>query len=254
MNAQYLKLTVEDRVATVLINRPEKGNSMSPQMLTEIGDMFIHLDSRQDVTVIVFTGGEKFFCAGFDLDIIRNLAVDSNRDFVALYNRAYRAIRFCSQPVLAAIGGPAVAGGFDLTQMCDVRYASERARFSQREVVISLIPVLDPLWRIIGLGNALEWALTGRMIDAHEAHRVGFVSRIVPEGRVVQEVSVIAREMASLERACLVETKKLGQYVTNNTVDGSLKMHEWLFRSYIGSDENKTRIDSLLDSIRSKKK
>ncbi len=253
MNLKYLVLTVEDGVATVLINHPDKGNSMSPDVLREMGDLFEHLSAREDVTVVILTGGEKIFCAGFDLDEIQGIDLAGNADFVALYNRTYRSIRFCSQPVLAAIGGAAVAGGFDLTQMCDMRYASERARFSQREVIISLIPVLDPLWRIIGYGNALDWALTGRMIDVQEAQRVGFVTRIYPEGTVVREVTAIAREMASLDRRCLVETKRLSHIVANNNVDGSLKTHEWLFRSYIGSDDNKARIEALLKTVRDKR-
>src|SRR5450759_3343217 len=118
------------------------------------------------------------FSAGFDLDFIKTIKKETNEEFTALFHRAYRAIMFCTQPVIAAVGGPAIAGGFDLTLMCDIRYASERAKFGQREVVLSLNPLLDPLWRIIGMGAAKELALTGRIIDAAEAFRLGYVSRV----------------------------------------------------------------------------
>lgn len=254
MELQYLKLTADQAIATVMIHRPDKGNSLSPEVLREIGDVFLDLNGRQDISVIILTGGEKIFSAGFDLDAVKDIRKDSNEDFVALFHRAYRSIRFCAQPVLAAIGGPAMAGGFDLTQMCDIRYASEKARFGQREVVLSLIPMLDPLFRIIGFGPALEWALTGKDIDVEEAYRLGFVTRIFPPGTVIEEVTAIARKMAANDRTTLVETKRLSIDILHNSLDSSMKSHEWLFRSYVGSDDNRKRIDVILESIRSRSK
>jgi enoyl-CoA hydratase len=254
MELQYLKLTSDQAVATVTIHRPDKGNSLSPEVLREIGDLFLDLSGRKDISVVILTGGEKIFSAGFDLDAVKNIRKDSNEDFVALFHRAYRSIRFCAQPVLAAIGGPAMAGGFDLTQMCDIRYASEKARFGQREVVLSLIPMLDPLFRIIGFGPALEWALTGKDIDVEEAYRLGFVTRIFPQGTVIEEVTAIARKMAANDRTTLVETKRLSIDILHNSLDSSMKSHEWLFRSYVGSDDNRKRIDIILESIRNRSK
>ena len=131
MDLKYLILTIDAGVATVTINRPDKGNSLSPDVLTEIADLFEDLSKREDVTVVVLTGGEKIFSAGFDLDFVKTLRKEDNEKFIDLFWRAYRSIKFCSVPVIAAIGGAAMAGGFDLTQMCDMRYASTRARFSQ---------------------------------------------------------------------------------------------------------------------------
>jgi enoyl-CoA hydratase/carnithine racemase len=254
MEASYLKLDVQREVATVTIDRPEKGNSLSPQVLTEIGDIFTQLSDREDVHVIILTGGERMFSAGFDLDFIKTLNKASNEEFTALFHRAYRSIMFCAQPVIAAVGGPAIAGGFDLTLMCDIRYASERAKFGQREVLLSLNPLLDPLWRIIGLGAARELALTGRIIDAEEAFRLGYVSKIFPEGKVVDEVTEIASTMASYSRDCLTETKLLSIAVLDQSLDTAMKMQEWLFRSFIGSEDNKARIESLQESLKKKRK
>jgi enoyl-CoA hydratase/carnithine racemase len=206
MDARYLIISIADRVAAVTINRPDKGNSLSPEVLGEIAVTFNELSGSKDVNVIVLTGGEKMFSAGFDLDYIKTIEKVANEEFTALFHRAYRSILFCAQPVIAAVGGPAIAGGFDLTLMCDIRYASARAKFGQREVVLSLNPLLDPLWRIIGLGPAKELALTGRIIDAEEAFRLGYVSKIFPEGEVVDAVMEIARTMAEYDRDTLVET------------------------------------------------
>ena len=194
------------------------------------------------------------FSAGFDLDYIKTVKKESNEEFTALFHRAYRSILFCTQPVIAAVGGAAIAGGFDLTLMCDIRYASERAKFGQRELPLSLNPLLDPLWRIIGLGPARELALTGRIFDADEALRLGYVSRIFPVGTVVESVTEIAREMASYDRDCLVETKQLSINVLDQGLDTAMKTQEWLFRSFIGSDDNKARIEALLESLKKRKK
>lgn len=245
MEYQFLLIDVADKVATVTINRPDKGNALSPAVLEEIVSSFTSLAEREDVSVVVFTGGERYFSAGFDLNEIRKLEKISNEAYTALFHRAYRAVLFCPQPVIAAVGGPAIAGGFDLTMMCDIRYASTRAKFGQREVALSLPPILDPLWRIIGLGRAREVALTGRIYDVAEAERMGYVSRVYPEGALLTSVAAIAAEMASYDRTCLVESKKLSNQLLNFDLDSSMRTQEWLFRSYIGSSENHQRIDAL---------
>ncbi len=245
MDMKYLLLVIEDKVATVTINRPDKGNSLSPEVLEEIDAIFTALSRRKDVHVVVFTGGEKYFSAGFDLTRIRQLQKVSNEAYITMFHRAFRAIMFCKQPVICAVGGPAIAGGFDLTMMCDIRYASERARFGQREIELSLTPTMDPLWRIIGLGNAKEVALTGRIYDAGEALRMGYVSRVFPDDKLLEEVGAIARQMATYDRGCMMETKQLTHNLLNSGLDQSMRLQEWLFRSYIGSDDNHERIDAL---------
>jgi enoyl-CoA hydratase/carnithine racemase len=257
MEMKYLLLNVEDKVATVTIHRPDKGNALAPEVLQEVEYIFTELAKRQDVNVIMFTGGEKYFSAGFDLTIIRKLEKVSNEDYTALFHRAYRAILYCDQPVICAVGGPAIAGGFDLTLMCDIRYASERAKFGQREIVLSLTPIMDPLWRIIGLGRAKEVALTGRIYDAYEAEKMGYVTKVFPEGQLLSSVTAIAKEMATYDRTCLKETKQLANHVLDEDLDGAMKVQEWLFRTYIGSEDNHQRIDALqakLAEARAKKK
>jgi len=252
MDAKFLKISVEAKVATVMIDRPEKRNALSPEVLEEIERVFNQLSADETVNVIVLTGGEKYFSAGFDLDYIRTIEKETNDKFCELFHRADRSIMFCRQPVIAAVGGPAIAGGFDLTLMCDIRYASERAKFGQREIVLALTPFIDPLWRIIGLGNAKEVALSGRIYDAQEAMRMGYVSRVFPEGKLLESVMPIAKEMAGYDRKTLVETKALCQRVMNSDLDGSMRVQEWLFRSFIGTDENHKRIDALRESLKKK--
>jgi enoyl-CoA hydratase/carnithine racemase len=245
MDYRHLLLDVAEKVATVTLHRPDKGNALSPEVLQEITALFTSIAAREDVNVAVLTGGERNFSAGFDLNEIRKLEKVSNEAYTALFHRAYRAILFCEQPVIAAVGGAAIAGGFDLTMMCDIRYASTRARFGQREIVLSLTPIMDPLWRIIGLGRAKEVALTGRIYDALEAERMGYVSKVFPEGELLSSVMTIAKEMAACDRVCLAETKRLSNQMLHQDLDSAMRVQEWLFRSYIGSQDNHRRIDAL---------
>lgn len=245
MDYQYLHLSIDQRVATVTIHRPDKGNALAPQVLEELEHVFLSIAKRDDVAVAVLTGGEKYFSAGFDLNEIRKLEKVTNESYTAMFHRTYRAILFCDQPVIGAVGGPAIAGGFDLTMMCDIRYASTRAKFGQREIVLALTPIMDPLWRIIGLGRAKEVTMTGRIYGADEAERMGYVSRVFPEGQLLENVIGIAREMATYDRQCLVETKRLGNQILAQDLDTAMRTQEWLFRTYIGSEENHKRIDEL---------
>lgn len=254
MENKNLSVSEAKQVATVWINRPDKGNSLSPDVLSEIERTFTEISAREDIRVVVFTGGERYFSAGFDLNEIRKLEKDANEEFVALFHRAYRAILFCAQPVICAVGGAAIAGGFDLTMMCDIRYASERAKFGQREIALSLTPIMDPLWRIIGLGRAKEVALTGRIYDAHEAERMGYVSKVFPEGQLLENVDQIAQNMAGFDRTCLKETKQLGNMILDQDLDGAMRIQEWLFRTYIGSGDNHRRIDDLQAELAARRK
>jgi enoyl-CoA hydratase/carnithine racemase len=254
MEQEYLLVSVDAAVATVTIHRPDKGNALAPDVLEEIEGTFIRLAAREDVNVIVLTGGERHFSAGFDLNEIRKLQKVANEAYTALFHRAYRAILFCEQPVIAAVGGPAIAGGFDLTMMCDIRYASTRAKFGQREIALSLTPIMDPLWRIIGLGRAKEVALTGRIYDAQEAERMGYVSKVFPEGQLLDSVATIAREMAGYDRMCLAETKRLSNQILNQDLDTAMRTQEWLFRTYIGSEDNHRRIEALQAKLAAAKK
>jgi enoyl-CoA hydratase/carnithine racemase len=254
MNWKYLLLAVDAKVATVTINRPDKGNALAPQVLDEIAQVFTQMSLRKDVNVVVFTGGEKYFSAGFDLNEIRKLEKVSNEEYISLFHLAYRSIMFCAQPVICAVGGAAIAGGFDLTMMCDIRYASERAKFGQREIVLSLTPIMDPLWRIIGLGRAKEVALTGRIYDAYEAEKMGYVSKVFPEGKLLESVGTIAREMATYDHGCLKETKQIANKVLSEDLAGAMQIQEWLFRSYIGSEDNHRRIYALQAKLAAMKK
>jgi len=249
MNLKHLTITNAKGVKTITISREEKRNALSPEVLVEISEVLGNIENDSVTHVIILTGGEKYFSAGFDLQEIRKLEKISNETYTAMFHRTYRSILFCPLPVICAVGGPAIAGGFDLTMMCDIRYASEKAKFGQREIALSLTPILDPLWRIVGLGRAKELTLTGRIYSAVEAKAMGYVSDVFPENELLQHVTNIAQNMAQFDRQALIETKQLSNQVLSQDLDTSMRMQEWLFRSFIGSEDNHRRIDSLMETL-----
>ena len=248
----HLTITQKENVTVITIDRPDKRNALSPDVLKELTKAFTTIPSDHQTRVIVLTGGEKYFSAGFDLNEIRKLEKRNNENYTALFHETYRSILFCPLPVVCAVGGPAIAGGFDLTMMCDFRYASERAKFGQREIALSLTPILDPLWRIIGLGRAKELTLTGRIYGAQEAKSIGFINEVYANGELLDNVLTVAKNMAMFDRQCLIETKQLSNQLLDQSLDGSMRIQEWLFRSYIGSEDNHERIDSLLETLKNK--
>jgi len=250
MGFRFLRNAVEKRVATIRMHRLEKHNALSPAMLGEIESAFERYGADETVHTIVLTGGEKVFSAGLDLDYIRRIETDDSAHFCRLYHQACRAILFCPVPVIAAVGGAAIAGGFDLTLMCDIRYASAGARFGQREVPLALTPLLDPLWRIIGLGNAREVALTGRIYGADEALRMGYLSRVFPEGQLLKSALSAAFEMAGYDRRTLIETKALSHIVIHSDLDRSMRAQERILRSFIGTEESRRRVEALQKTLK----
>jgi enoyl-CoA hydratase/carnithine racemase len=249
MNLKHLTITNKKGIKTITISREEKRNALSPEVLVEISEVLGNIENDSDTHVIILTGGEKYFSAGFDLQEIRKLEKIRNETYTAMFHRTYRSILFCPLPVICAVGGPAIAGGFDLTMMCDIRYASEKAKFGQREIALSLTPILDPLWRIVGLGRAKELTLTGRIYSAEEAKAMGYVNDVFPENELLQHVTNIAQNMAQFDRQALIETKQLSNQVLSQDLDTSMRMQEWLFRSFIGSEDNHRRIDSLMETL-----
>ena len=137
--------------------------------------------------------------------------------------------------------------------MCDFRYASTKAKFGQREIPLSLTPILDPLWRIIGYSRALEVSFTGRIYDVQEAYAMGFVSKIFETGELLENVNKIAAEVSTYDRKLLVETKQLGQQLLNSSLNDSMKIQEWLFRTFMGSEDNHQRIDKLQNFLKNQK-
>ena len=207
MPALVLVSDPADGVATLTLNRPEKKNALSIAVRDEFTDALDALARDDAVKVVVVTGAGDTFSAGFDLREFDRL--DDEAFAATLWASSDRWHRGCIEfplPMLAAVNGPALAGGLDLAVMCDVRVAADTARFSHPEITFGDV-VYSPLHDIVGGAVARDLCFTGRAVDASEALRLHLVSAVVPAAELLAEAGRFAAQIARAPRDVLVRTK-----------------------------------------------
>jgi len=200
MHGNELLLETSDRVTLVTINRPEMLNAMSDELLRGLLRFFEKVAGDPAVACVILTGaGEKAFVAGADIRAMQPLDVLTARKVAQLGHAVCAAIERCPQPVIAAVNGFALGGGCELALACDLRLAAEHARFGQPEINLGITPGFggsQRLPRLVGKGRALEMILTGEMIDAAEAWRIGLVNRVLPAAELLPEARRLAVKLA----------------------------------------------------------
>jgi 2-(1,2-epoxy-1,2-dihydrophenyl)acetyl-CoA isomerase len=214
----YQQIAVTDGPVTrITLNRPEKLNALTHRMSDELGRAFAEAGEDPDVRAIVVTGAGRGFCAGQDLSEFESAyrageRPDIRQHLEDSYHRLIPQIVGMPKPVIAAVNGVAAGAGMSLAVACDVRLASEDARFLQAFVKIGLIPDSGGTWllpRVIGYARALELSISGDRIDARRALEIGLVNRVVPPERFEAEVEGYAARLAALPTAAIGATKEL---------------------------------------------
>jgi enoyl-CoA hydratase len=194
MDYQFLTCAEQEGIAVITLNRPEKRNALSTPLREEIVCCLEELAAKEAVKVVILTGAGPSFCAGFDLS---EFAGGNKEEIFAQAVAYHRKVHTFPKPLLAAVNGPALAGGMDLAVMCDVRIASETATFGQPQVRMGVAAAYDLLRTILPEAVTRELCLTGRRLDAQEACRLGLVNRVVPGERLMAETLQLAREIAT---------------------------------------------------------
>jgi methylglutaconyl-CoA hydratase len=213
MSFQAIQLVYDSRVVTITLNRPEKRNALSSQLLSEITAALDEIE-RSDALVVVLTGAGKAFCAGMDLDELKSLAANSHAENVEDSRRVARFIRRLydfPKPTIAAVNGAAIAGGTGIATMCDFTLAVPEAKFGYTEVRIGFVPAIVSsilVWQV-GHKIARDLLLTGRIFDAAEAHDLGLVNEVLPIERLMPRARELAVQLMENSPASLKATKKL---------------------------------------------
>jgi enoyl-CoA hydratase len=191
MSYDTLLFDLADGIATVTVNRPDKLNALNAQVITELDDVAGRLEREPDIRAMLLTGaGTKAFVAGADIAELGGQGALDGAARAARGQAMMRRLERSGKPVVAAVNGFALGGGCELAMACHLRLASESARFGQPEVKLGLGPGYGGtvrLARLVGRGRALELLLTGAMIDAQEAWRIGLVNRVVPGEQLLPE-------------------------------------------------------------------
>lgn len=195
------------KIGFVTLNRPEVHNCIDVETSEELIQIWEEIKRDEDILISILTGaGEEAFCSGADLKklipYIRETSEEENR------MRAYQGPGWCGisggykiyKPIIAAINGYCIAGGHELAEFCDIRIAAEHSVFGHQEIKWGLMPGdggCSRLWRIVGLGRALEIILTGKLYDAQEAYRIGFVNHVVPRNGLMTKATEMAEAIAA---------------------------------------------------------
>ena len=201
---QYIRTEIADRIAVLTIDHPPV-NSFNAQVVTELEEAIDELMAEDDVKAVVITGGgTNAFVAGADIPEIKEQFESADEagagEFIERGHRTFLKIETAPKPIIAAINGFCLGGGLELSMACHIRICSDRARLGQPEINLGIIPGwggTQRLPRLVGKGKAIEMILTGDMITAQEAYRIGLVNKVVPGGAVLKEAQGLARKIAS---------------------------------------------------------
>lgn len=240
----HLLVEQDGHVVTVTMNRPDKRNAWSGEMIHGMAEVWDAIDADDDVRVAILTGAGGNFCAGADLTAMsatRSSGDDGFADKVAGANQAFRGMlrsSRLSKPLIAAVEGYALAGGTEILQATDIRVAAETATFGLAEVQRALFPIGGStvrLQRQVSYTRAMEILLTGDRIDAHEAERIGLVGRLVPEGHALatalQVADRIARNGPLAVQAVLRSARETADLPESEALDLELRIGMRVFGS-----------------------
>jgi len=199
MTYSTLLFDVTDGIARITVNRPDKLNALNATVIDELGQAVARVESDDAIRGVLLTGaGPKAFVAGADISELASQGPVDGKARAQAGQLVFRRLERCGKPVVAAVNGFALGGGCELAMACHLRVASEGARFGQPEVKLGLGPGYGGtvrLPRLVGKGRALELLLTGEMIDAAEAWRIGLVNRVVPADRLMAEAESLLRKI-----------------------------------------------------------
>jgi methylglutaconyl-CoA hydratase len=208
-----LTLAYEDRVAVITLNRPEKRNALSFELIADLTAALDEIE-RSRAQVVIITGAGKAFCAGLDLEELRGLLGKTHAENLkdsARMAKIFRRIYDFPRATIAAVNGPAIAGGTGIATMCDFTLAVPEAKFGYTEVKIGFIPAMVSsilVWQV-GHKIARDLLMTARMFDAAEAHRYGLVNEVVEPERLMPRARELAAQLLELSPSSVRLTKKL---------------------------------------------
>jgi enoyl-CoA hydratase len=237
------------KVGIVTLNRPKQLNALNDQLMDELASALKAFDADASIGCIILTGSEKAFAAGADIGAMAQYGFADvyGKDYIT---RNWEQIRNIRKPVIAAVSGFALGGGCELTMMCDFIIAADNAKFGQPEIKLGIIPGAggtQRLPRAVGKAKAMDLALTGRMMDAHEAERAGLVSRVVPYEKLMDEALGAALMICSYgELAVLAAKESINRAFESGLSDGVM-FERRLFHALFATSDQKEGMDAFVN-------
>ena len=207
----FVKLERQGHVALITIDRPEALNALNSQVLTDLDEVLDQVEADEESYVAVLTGAGRSFVAGADIGEMKNFTSSDGKRFGVHGGNVFLKLENLSKPVIAAVNGFALGGGCELCMACDIRLASEKAKFGQPEVDLGITPGFggtQRLPRIVGMSKAMELILTAKVIKADEALRIGLVSAVYPAEELLDKAMELANAICANAQIAVRESKR----------------------------------------------
>ena len=252
MSQSYENILVErrERVAIITINRPEKRNALNIQTRAEGAAALDELAADDSVHVVIFTGaGDKAFIAGADIAEFAERTALTQRE-VMLQRGLFNAVDSFPKPIIAMVNGYCLGGGCEVALACDLRFASESASFGQPEINLGIIPGgggTQRLTRLVGEGKAMEMILSGEIINAQEAYRLGLVNQVVPADQLLTKTMEIANRIAEKSPIAVRLAKEAVKLASRSNLDEGLRREVDLFALCFSSEDKDEGVKAFLE-------
>jgi 2-(1,2-epoxy-1,2-dihydrophenyl)acetyl-CoA isomerase len=258
MEYKDIELIREDGIASIYLNRPNVLNALNETMKEELIRALKETEEDDSIRVMILTGRGRGFCSGADLNrFVEFQESDKDHKKKSRFGSLDlpRAFIQYPKPIIAAINGPSYGFGFTITLTCDIRLASERAKFSCAFVRIGVTPEICSTYflpRLIGYGKAAELIFTARPFDAYEALEIGAVNQVLPHNRLMPEVKKIAKQIASMPPTAVQKSKELLRHGMQSTLDQVIHHEAVVFLDAMKTEEHRLALGKLLSQMKLK--
>ena len=250
MSYETIAVEIADRVATITVNRPDKLNALNDRVIAELGEAIDQVVGDSAVGGIILTGAGRAFVAGADIAELEKHGAVSAKRLAQTGQDVFRRFETSPKPVVAAVNGFALGGGCELAMACHIRIASEFAKFGQPEVKLGLIPGYggtQRLPRLVGRGRALQLLLTGEMIDANEAYRIGLVNRVVPAADLLPSANEMMRAILANAPVAIANVIEVVNRGYDATLEDAMTLEATAFGLLAATDDKREGTRAFLE-------
>ncbi len=246
-----VELREEGPIAIVTINKPKLLNALCTNVLNELKELFEKIKLNKKIKTVIITGaGEKAFVAGADISQMENMTTEQGYRYSTLGQEIFALIENLPQPVIAAVNGYALGGGFELAMSCDLIIASNKAKFGLPEVTLGIIPGYggtQRLSRIIGKRKALELILTGEIIDSKKAEQLGILNSVVEHEKLIDYCMELAQKISNKGQIAVRAAKEAVVKGSNSDLNSALAIENSLFGLCFATEDRKEGIKAFLE-------